>query len=163
MLLRQISILNRFSLFVDHKSYNLGASPQTDAFLSFKRCTYFQSHKSNNWKCLESAVTKQWKIADKKRARVYSKRNWNIAKKKLVCSSFFFRAICVWPWDENVRTKQKQKRNGNRAIWLVYRMDKNAGDFCLVKRTFQTSTDNSLWPYTVTRLANRKMPWPSPY
>ena len=98
------------------------------------------------------------------RARAYSKRNWNIAKKKLVCfSSFFFRAICVWPWDENVRTKQKQKRNGNRAIWLVYRMDKNAGDFCLVKRTFQTSTDNSLWPYTVTRLANRKMPWPSPY
>ena len=34
------------------------------------------------------------------------------------------RAIFVWPWNENVRTKQKQQTNGNRAIWLVYRTDR---------------------------------------
>ena len=32
------------------------------------------------------------------------------------------RAIFVWPWNENARTKQKQQTNENRAIWLVYRM-----------------------------------------
>ena len=46
-----------------------------------------------------------------------------------------FRAIFVWPWNENARTKQKQQTNGNRAIWLVYRTDTNACGFWLVKRT----------------------------
>ena len=45
------------------------------------------------------------------------------------------RAIFVWPWNENARTKQKQQTNGNRAIWLVYRMDTNVRVFWLVKRT----------------------------
>ena len=47
----------------------------------------------------------------------------------------YFRAIFVWPWNENPRTKQKQQTNGNRAIWLVYRTDTNARGFWLVKRT----------------------------
>ena len=34
------------------------------------------------------------------------------------------RAIFVWPWNESARTKQKQQMNGNRAIWLVYRTDR---------------------------------------
>ena len=41
---------------------------------------------------------------------------------------FTRRAIFVWPWNENSRTKQKQQTNGNRAIWLVYRTDTNACD-----------------------------------
>ena len=45
------------------------------------------------------------------------------------------RAIFVWPWNENARTKQKQQTNGNTAIWLVYRTDTNAPGFWLVKRT----------------------------
>ena len=45
------------------------------------------------------------------------------------------RAIFVWPWNENARTKQKQQTKGNRAIWLVYRTDTNARGFWLVKRT----------------------------
>ena len=45
------------------------------------------------------------------------------------------RAIFVWPWTENARTKQKQQTNGNRAIWLVYRTVTNARGFWLVKRT----------------------------
>ena len=45
------------------------------------------------------------------------------------------RAILVWPWNDNARTKQKQRTNGNRAIWLVYRTDTNARGFWLVKRT----------------------------
>ena len=45
------------------------------------------------------------------------------------------RAIFVWPWNENARTKQKQQTNGNKAIWLVYRTDTNARGFWLVKRT----------------------------
>ena len=45
------------------------------------------------------------------------------------------RAIFVRPWNENARTKQKQQKNGNRAIWLVYRTDTNAPGFWLVKRT----------------------------
>ena len=45
------------------------------------------------------------------------------------------RAIFVWPWTENARTKQKQQTNANRAIWLVYRTDTNARGFWLVKRT----------------------------
>ena len=38
----------------------------------------------------------------------------------------FNRAILIWPWKENARTKQKQQMNGNRAIWWVYRTDTNA-------------------------------------
>ena len=45
------------------------------------------------------------------------------------------RAIFVWPWNENARTKQKQQTKGNKAIWLVYRTDTNAPGFWLVKRT----------------------------
>ena len=45
------------------------------------------------------------------------------------------KAIFVWPWNENARTKQKQQTNGNTAIWLVYRTDTNARGFWLVKRT----------------------------
>ena len=47
----------------------------------------------------------------------------------------FVRAIFVWPWSENAQTKQKQQRNGNKAIWLVYRTYTNAPGFWLVKRT----------------------------
>ena len=45
------------------------------------------------------------------------------------------RAIFVWPWNENARTKKKQKKNGNSAIWLVYWTDTNAPSFWLVKGT----------------------------
>ena len=48
---------------------------------------------------------------------------------------WFVRAIFVWSWNENARTKQRQQRNGNRAIWLVYRTDTNARGFWVVKRT----------------------------
>ena len=44
--------------------------------------------------------------------------------------------IFVWTWNESARTKQKQQTNGNRAISLVYRTDKHARGFWLVKRTF---------------------------
>ena len=37
------------------------------------------------------------------------------------------RAIFVWPWNDNARTKKKQQTNGDTAIWLVYRTDINAG------------------------------------
>ena len=47
-----------------------------------------------------------------------------------------FKAIFVWPWNNNAPTIQKQSTNGNRAIWLVYRTDTNACGFWLVKRTF---------------------------
>ena len=49
---------------------------------------------------------------------------------------FTRRAIFVWPWNENSRTKQKQQTNGNRAIGLVYRTDTNSRGFWLVERTF---------------------------
>ena len=49
-------------------------------------------------------------------------------------------AIFVWARNENARTKQKQQRNGNRAIWLVYRTDTNARGFWLVKRTLAWKT-----------------------
>ena len=45
------------------------------------------------------------------------------------------RAIFLWPWNENARTKQKQLTNRNRVIWLVYRTDTNARGLWLVKRT----------------------------
>ena len=48
----------------------------------------------------------------------------------------FYRSIFKWPWNENARTKQKQHRNWNRAIWLDYRTDINPRGFWLVKRTF---------------------------
>ena len=43
------------------------------------------------------------------------------------------RAIFVWPWNENARTKQQTK--GNRVIWLVYRTDTNVRGVWLVKWT----------------------------
>ena len=45
------------------------------------------------------------------------------------------RAIFVWPWNENARTRQKQQTNENRVIWLVCRTDTNARSFWLVKQT----------------------------
>ena len=63
--------------------------------------------------------------------------------------------------------KAETKKNGNRAIWLVYRTDTNARGFCLVKQTLGWKTfmleeiEASLWRHTATRLANRIMP--SPY
>ena len=52
------------------------------------------------------------------------------------CWAYFYdRANFVWPWNENARTKQKEQKNGNRGIWLVYRTDTNAPGFWLVKRT----------------------------
>ena len=51
--------------------------------------------------------------------------------------SAVYRAIFAWPWNKHARTKQKQKTNGNRAIWLVYRTDTNARCFRLVKRTIR--------------------------
>ena len=49
---------------------------------------------------------------------------------------FTRRAIFVWPWNGNSRTKQKQQTNGNSAIGLVYRTDTNSRGFWLVERTF---------------------------
>ena len=43
--------------------------------------------------------------------------------------------IFVRPWNENARTKQKQQTNGNTAIWLVCRTDRNARGVWLVKQT----------------------------
>ena len=51
--------------------------------------------------------------------------------------SLSFRAIFVWPWNENAETKQKQLTNETRAIWLVCRTDTNAHGFWLVKRTLR--------------------------
>ena len=52
------------------------------------------------------------------------------------------RTIFVWPWNENALTKQKEQTNGNRAIWLVHRMDTNARGFCLVKRKLRELSRN---------------------
>ena len=46
---------------------------------------------------------------------------------------YMLEPIFVWTWNENARTKQKQKTNGNRAIWLVCRTDTNARGLWLVK------------------------------
>ena len=48
-----------------------------------------------------------------------------------------YRAIFIWPWNENRQTKQKKQTNGKGAIWLVYRKDTNARGFCFVKWTFR--------------------------
>ena len=50
---------------------------------------------------------------------------------KNVCS-YQWRIVCdwsifVWPWNDSARTKKEQQTNENRAIWLVYRTDTNAG------------------------------------
>ena len=46
-----------------------------------------------------------------------------------------YRAIFVWPWNENPRKQQIQQTNGNRAIWLVYRTNTNVRGYWLVKQT----------------------------
>ena len=62
----------------------------------------------------------------------------SISLKKNKTHRWLVRAIFVWPWNENARTKQKQQTNGNRTIWLVCRRDTNACSFCLViKRTLR--------------------------
>ena len=68
------------------------------------------------------------------------KLKWNYLRQSCAvplkkCTKKRDRTIFVWPWNENARTKQKQQKNGNRAIWLVYRTDTNAPGFWLVKRT----------------------------
>ena len=50
------------------------------------------------------------------------------------CNCRIDRAIFVLPWNENVRTKQKQDTNRNRVIWLGYRTDTHAPGFWLVNR-----------------------------
>ena len=55
------------------------------------------------------------------------------AKVKTSTSYGFVRAIFVWPWNKNARTKQTQQTNGQREIWLVYRTDTNARGFWLVR------------------------------
>ena len=54
---------------------------------------------------------------------------------KMVVYSYANRAIFVWPWNEQARTKQKEQTNANRAIWLVCRTETNARGFLLVTRT----------------------------
>ena len=76
--------------------------------------------------------------------------------------------IFVWPWNENVRIKQKEQTNTNRVIWSAYQSDTNAHGFWLVKWTlwwknflskdFLVSIDTSLWHHTATQLANQTMP-----
>ena len=97
----------------------------------------------------------------------------NLFESTLTWCYFLFasRTIFVWPWNENARTKQRQKTNGNRAIWLVYRTDTNACGFWLFKWTlvwknfipenFLEINRNLLWRHTTIRLANQTMP--SPY
>ena len=80
------------------------------------------------------------------------------------------RAIFVWPWNENARTKQKQQTNGNRAIWLVFQriqtlvgfgwLSERSAEKTSCLRTFLKSIDTSLWRHTATRLANRTVPSP---
>ena len=80
--------------------------------------------------------------------------------KPLAEKSRILRAIFVWPWNENARTKQKQKTNGNRVIWLVYRTDTNALGFSLVKLTLKWKNfmpENFLeinWFFTLTSYCN---------
>ena len=57
-----------------------------------------------------------------------------------ICIYSLCRAIFVWSWNENARTKQKHYTNGIRAIWLVYRTDTNARDFWLIKQTLGWKT-----------------------
>ena len=66
-------------------------------------------------------------------------------------SSIFYRAIFVWPWNENARTKQKQQTNGNSAIWSVYWTDTNAGGFSLVKRTLRWKNLHAREPSRINR------------
>ena len=66
-------------------------------------------------------------------------------------SSIFYRAIFVWPWNENARTKQKQQTNGNSAIWSVYWTDTNAGGFWLVKRTLRWKNLHAREPSRINR------------
>ena len=62
---------------------------------------------------------------------------------------FFNRAIFVWPWHENARTKQKQQTNGNRAIWLVYRTDTNARGFWKKLHARELSRNQSILRFDV--------------
>ena len=63
---------------------------------------------------------------------------------------------------ENAQTKQKQQKNGNRGIWLVYQTDTNARGFWLVKQMLEwknfiamnfleINRITSLWHHTATR------------
>ena len=47
------------------------------------------------------------------------------------------RAIFLWPWNGNARTKQKPQTNGNRAVWLVYQTTNARGFWLMVKRTLR--------------------------
>ena len=48
-------------------------------------------------------------------------KDWMSKKKNNIEFGLHDRAIFVWPWNENARTKQKQQTNRNRVIWFVYR------------------------------------------
>ena len=78
------------------------------------------------------------------------------------CLYSTIRAIFAWPWTENAQTKQKQQKNGNRGIWLVYQTDTNARGFWLVKQMLEwknfiaenfleINRITSLWHHTATR------------
>ena len=86
----------------------------------------------NRIPCQRDAGTR---LATALRRRPFSACNKGNRRRLHAGNHFANRAIFVWPWNENARTKQKQQTNGNRAIWLVYRMDTNACGFWLVKRT----------------------------
>ena len=58
------------------------------------------------------------------------------------------RAIFVWLWNENARTKQKQT-NGNREIWLVYRTDTNAPGFWKKLHARELSRNQSILRFDV--------------
>ena len=84
-------------------------------------------------------------------------KNWLLKERKPFRYWFNYqngRVIFVWPWNENARTKQKQQKNGNRAIWLVYQTDTNAPGFWLVK--VAEHSFGSLWLYVICQIMARE-------
>ena len=94
---------------------------QSNVFVSFQKIT-FKSGSFTDFKAFFPAML-----------TVY--RSLVLVKMLKTTMEGSIRAIYVWPCDENARTIQKQQKNGNRANWLVYRTDTNAGGFWLVKGT----------------------------
>ena len=94
---------------------------QSNVFVSFQKIT-FKSGSFTDFKAFFPAML-----------TVY--RSLVLVKMLKTTMEGSIRAIYVWPCDENARTIQKQQKNGNRANWLVYRIDTNAGGFWLVKET----------------------------
>ena len=80
-------------------------------------------------------------------------------------------AIFVWTWKENARTKQKQQTNWNRAIcdWFIERLQtrvdfgwlsEHSGEKTSCPKNFLEINRYFDWRHTVTRLANRTLPFP---